>query len=421
MNPNPNATISEERSSSNGGSHDAIITSTLAPRPVAPVLTEEMLARFASRAASYDHENRFFEEDFAELRAAKYLLLPLPREFGGAGMTLAEICREQRRLAYHAPATALAVNMHLYWLGVASDLWRRGDVSLEWLLREAAAGEIFAAGHAESGNDVPVLLSTTKAEPVAGGYRFTGRKHFGSLTPVWTRFGLHGMDTSNPSEPKIVHAFMPRDTPGYSIKQTWDVLGMRATRSDDTILENVLVPDRYVARVVPAGAAGIDPFVLGVFAWALMGFGNVYYGLAKRALDLSISSAKSKGSLALSRSMAYHPEIQHAIADMVIELESIGPHLETIAEDWSNGVDHGALWPSKIFAAKYRAVEGAWRVVDLGLEVTGGNGIFRSAGYERLVRDARLGRIHPANSFLTHEVVAKTVLGISLDEQSRWG
>jgi len=415
MNPAPNATVCD------GGSPEARNVSTSLPRPVKPVLTEEMLARFASRAASYDEENRFFEEDFEELRAAKHLLLPLPLEFGGAGMTLAEVCREQRRLAYHAPATALAVNMHLYWVGVAADLWRRGDVSLEWILREAAAGEIFAAGHAESGNDVPVLLSATKAERVNGGYRFTGRKHFGSLTPVWTRFGLHGMDTSNPSQPKIVHAFMPRDTAGYTIKETWDVLGMRATRSDDTVLENAFVPDRYVARVVPAGAAGIDPFVLAVFAWALMGFGNVYYGLAKRALDLSIAAVKSKGSLALSRSMAYHPEAQHAIAEMVIELESIGPHLDTVAEDWSNGIDHGAHWPSKIFAAKYRAVEGSWRVVDLGLDVTGGLGIFRSSGYERLIRDARLGRIHPANSFLTHEVVGKAALDISLDEQPRWG
>ena len=421
MDPTPNATVSQKRSSGDGGSHNARNTSTSLPRPVKPVLTEEMLARFASRAASYDRENRFFEEDFEELRAAKYLMLPLPSEFGGAGMTLAEVCQEQRRLAYHAPATALAVNMHLYWVGVAADLWRRGDVSLEWILREAAAGEIFAAGHAETGNDVPVLLSTAKAERVDGGYRFTGRKHFGSLTPVWTRFGLHGMDTSNPSQPKIVHAFMPRDTAGYTIKETWDVLGMRATRSDDTVLENAFVPDRYVARVVPAGAAGIDPFVLAVFAWALMGFGNIYYGLAKRALDLSITAVKSKGSLALSRSMAYHPEVQHAVAEMVIELESIGPHLETVAEDWSNGVDHGAHWPSKIFAAKYRAVEGSWRVVDLGLDVTGGSGIFRSAGYERLIRDARLGRIHPANSFLAHEVVAKTALDISLDEQPRWG
>ena len=285
-------------------------------RSTEPVLTEEMLARFAERAASYDRENRFFTEDFEELRTTKYLLLPVPKEFGGAGLTLAEMCREQRRLAYYAPATALAVNMHVYWLGMAADLWRRGDTSLEWLLREAAAGEIFAAGHAESGNDVPVLLSTSKAERVEGGYKFTGRKHFGSLTPVWTRFGLHGMDTSDSSQPKIVHAFMPRDSAGYAIKETWDVMGMRATRSDDTALDNAFIPDRYIARIVPAGGAGIDAFVLGALAWALMGFGNIYYGLAKRALDHSIAAAKSKGSVALTRSMAYHPEIQHAIADM---------------------------------------------------------------------------------------------------------
>ncbi len=48
------------------------------PQPAKPVLTEEMLARFASRAAACDRENRFFDEDFEELRAAKYLLLPLP-------------------------------------------------------------------------------------------------------------------------------------------------------------------------------------------------------------------------------------------------------------------------------------------------------------------------------------------------------
>src|SRR6201997_1886999 len=253
------------------------------------VLTEEMLARFASRAANYDRENRFFEEDFKELRAAKYLLMPVPAKFGGAGMSLAEVLREQRRLAYYAPATALALNMHLYWAGVAADLWRRGDTSLEWILKEAAAGEVFAAGHAESGNDVPVLLSTSKAERVEGGYRFTGRKMFGSLTPVWTRFGLHGMDMSDPTQPKVVHAFMPRDTAGYTVKQTWDVLGMRATRSDDTVVENAFIPDRYVVRVLAPGAAGIDAFILSVFAWALLGFANVYCGLAKRALDHAIT------------------------------------------------------------------------------------------------------------------------------------
>lgn len=385
------------------------------------VLTDEMLTRFASRASGYDEENRFFTEDFEELRDAGYLKIAVPEELGGLGRNLAQVALEQRRLAYHAAPTALAVNMHIYWTGLAADVWRSGDRSVEWLLKAAAAGEVFAAGHAESGNDIPVLLSTTKAERVEGGYRFTGRKSFGSLGPVWTYLGIHGMDTSDPSAPKIVHAFMPRETEGHHVEETWDVLGMRATRSDDTVLDGVFVPDRYIARVVPAGAAGIDPFVLGVFAWALVGFGNIYYGLAQRAMDVTVESIKKKTSLAISRTMAYHAEVQHRIAEMALALEGIGPHLDRVAEDWSAGVNHGAMWPAKIFAAKYHAVESGWRVVDTALDVAGGFGIFRRGGLERLFRDARLGRIHPANSMLTHEIVGKSMLGISPDETPRWG
>jgi alkylation response protein AidB-like acyl-CoA dehydrogenase len=387
----------------------------------ATFLSDDLLARCASRAVQYDADNRFAREDFDELREAGYLLLNVPTELGGYGRTLAEVVREQRRLAYHAAPTALAINMHLYWIGVAADLWRAGDTSLQWLLEEAARGEVFAAGHAESGNDIPVLLSTTRAERTEGGYRFTGHKSFGSLSPVWTYLGIHGMDTSDPAQPKIVHAFMPRSTEGYRIEPTWDVMGMRATQSDDTFLDGTFVPDRYVARVVPAGAAGIDQFVLAIFAWALLGFGNIYYGMARRALDVSVQSVKSKRAIALTRSMAYHPGVQHTIAEMGLALESIEPHLDRIADDWSRGVNHGATWPAKLFAAKYHAVEGSWRVVDQAFELAGGFGIFRRAGLERLFRDARLGRIHPANAMLTHEIVGKTLLGINPDETPRWG
>ena len=384
-------------------------------------LTDEILIRCYERAPEYDRNNAFFTEDFQDLRDAGYLTLPVPKELGGGGLSLAAMAREQRRLAYYAAPTALAVNMHLYWLGIAADLWRAGDKSLQWMLDEAMRGHIFAAGHAESGNDIPVLLSTTKAERVDGGYRFTGHKSFGSLTPVWTYLGVHGMDTSDPTAPKIVHGFLPRDSEGYTVRETWDTMGMRATRSDDTILDGAFVPDKYIARVVPAGAAGIDHFVLALFAWALVGFGNIYFGIAKRALDMSVGGVKSKKSLALTRPMSYHPEVQHTIAEMGIDLESVEPHLDRIASDWSNGVDHGAMWVAKIFAAKFHAVEASWRVIDKALDLGGGFGVFRRAGLERLFRDARLGRIHPANSALTHEIVGKSLLGINPDESPRWG
>src|SRR3954466_3788408 len=168
----------------------------------ASVLTTKLFNRDPGRAPLYDRENRFFHEDFDELRAAGYLRIALPQEFGGLGLTLAEAAREARMLAQYAPGRALALNMHNYWVGTAADLLRSGDKSLEWLLREAAAGEIFAAGHAENGNHTARPLSPTQAERVDGGYVLTGRKSFGSMTPVWTRLGLHSMDTSDPSAPK---------------------------------------------------------------------------------------------------------------------------------------------------------------------------------------------------------------------------
>jgi alkylation response protein AidB-like acyl-CoA dehydrogenase len=384
------------------------------------LVSEELLKRCAERAPQYDRENQFFSEDFEELKKAGYLLMAVPQEMGGKGMSLAEVAKETRRLAYHAPATALALNMHNYWVGVAAELHRSGDASLDWLLKEAAAGEVFAAGHAETGNDIPVLLSTAKAERVDGGYKFYGRKAFGSLTPVWTRLGIHAMDASDGKSPKIVHGFMARDSKGYTIKETWDVLGMRATRSDDTILEGVFVPDKHIARIVSPGAAGLDLFVLSIFAWALLGFANVYYAIAQRALDLTVESLKTKTS-GLSRPMIYHAEMQHGVAEMVLELEAILPHIEKVAQDWSEGADYGPGMALRIVAAKYHAVEGAYRIVDRALDLSGGFGMFKKSELERLFRDARAGRFHPANSALTHELVAKLTLGINPDEQPRWG
>ena len=124
-------------------------------------LNEAMLARFTERAPQYDAENRFFTEDFEELRSSGYLLLAVPEELGGAGYSLAKVVREQRRLGYHAPSTALAVNMHLYWTGIAADLLRSGDSSLKWLLQEGARGAVFGVDFQDftEQGDGPIILA----------------------------------------------------------------------------------------------------------------------------------------------------------------------------------------------------------------------------------------------------------------------
>lgn len=130
---------------------------------------EDVFERCGKRAAHYDANNLFFQDDFEELKEAGYLLMSVPEEHGGYGMKMSETMALTRKLAYHAAPTALGLNMHVYWTGLIADLHRSGDTSLDWVLEEAGRGKVFAAGHGESGNDSPLLYSTCIANKVEGG------------------------------------------------------------------------------------------------------------------------------------------------------------------------------------------------------------------------------------------------------------
>ncbi|BCW48478.1 hypothetical protein StoSoilB13_08200 [Arthrobacter sp. StoSoilB13] len=220
------------------------------------ILPDALLERLRGRAAGYDHDNLFFHEDLEELAAAGYLKLFVPVADGGLGLGLEAVAALQQRLATAAPATALAVNMHLVWTGVAHVMAARGDDSLDFVLKEAGKGEVFAFGISEAGNDSMLFDSTTLAEPLPdGGYRFTGRKIFTSLSRGWTRLGTFGKDANaRNGEGELVFGFIHRDEPGHETLNDWDTLGMRASASNTTLLKGAAVPSERIFRKLPVGA-----------------------------------------------------------------------------------------------------------------------------------------------------------------------
>jgi alkylation response protein AidB-like acyl-CoA dehydrogenase len=224
-----------------------------------------------------------------DLAPLGYLKASVPLAFSGLGLTLPELLNEQRRLAYWAPATALALNMHFYWIGAAADIANAGDTSAHWILEETAAGRIFASGHGEPGNDTGIANSLTRADPAGnGGYRFSGRKIFRSLSPAWNWLGVHGRDDSDPANPRIVHGFIKRGIPGVRTVETSDALGMRATRSDDTLLDGALAEPEHVLRVLPAGPPA-DNYIASILGWALPLISIVYVAIAERAFDVALA------------------------------------------------------------------------------------------------------------------------------------
>jgi alkylation response protein AidB-like acyl-CoA dehydrogenase len=376
------------------------------------LLDDALLARIRDRAADYDRRNAFFTEDLDDLRAAGYLAMMVPVDLGGAGLPLAAAVREQSRLASAAPATALAVNMHVLWTAVAALLRARGDGSLEWVLRDAAAGEVFAFGISEPGNDEVLADSFTRAERQDdGGYRYFGTKIFGSLAPAWTRLGVFGRDDSDPDAPVLVHGFLDRDADGYRIVEDWDTLGMRATQSHTTVLEGARVPPERVSRVLPVGPSA-DPFTFAIFAAFELLVSSVYAGMGERAVQLAVESALGRTSARLGgRPLAEDPDVRSALAEAAIAQDGQLPPILELARDVDAGADHGRAWFPRLVGVKVRTTRTARAVVDAAMGVSGG-GAYRSVSeLARLYRDVAAGQFHPSSERAARSTVANALLG----------
>jgi len=373
-------------------------------------LPDDLLARIRERAVVHDRENTFPHDDLDELRAAGYLGILVPSDLGGAGLSLAEASLLQQRLAGAAPATALAVNMHLVWTGVAKVLSDRGLNDLEHVQRGAAAGEVFAFGISEAGNDLVLFGSATEARPDGdGGYTFTGTKIFTSLSPVWDHLGVHGLDETSADGPKMVFAFLDRSDDVVA-HDDWDTLGMRGTQSRTTELRGAHAPADRIVRRIDAGPQP-DPLVFGIFAVFEILLASVYTGIARRALDLAVAAATSRRSKKTGSTYANDPDIRWRVADMALAYDALPPQLASLASDVDTLVDHGGRWFALLSGVKYRAVAMAKEVVDDAILVGGGSAYFSHNELSRLYRDVLAGMFHPSDSESAHSTAAAAWLG----------
>jgi alkylation response protein AidB-like acyl-CoA dehydrogenase len=375
------------------------------------VLDDALLQRIRDRAPGYDREGAFFTDDLVELRDAGYLTAMVPTDLGGAGLGLAEMTREQMRLAGAAPATALAVNMHHVWMAVAAALRARGDHSADFVLEEAAAGEVFAFGISEAGNDLVLFGSRTDAQPDGeGGFAFTGTKIFTSLSPAWTRLGVLGTDGSG-DEPRSVFAFITRDGGGVEVRDDWDAMGMRASFSCTTVVDRAHAPADRVVRRIPPGPTK-DPFVVAIFAAFELLLSSVYAGIAQRALDVAVATVKNRRSMK-NQDAPYSndPDIRWRLADAAIQLDGVLPTIAQAAADVDGLVDRGDLWLPQLSAIKSRTTEAALQVVEKAIRASGGSAYFNRNELSRLYRDVLAGIFHPSDDESVHGAWANVLLG----------
>ena len=376
---------------------------------------------FAQRAARHDEERSFPYENYKQLRESGYSIMTIPTELGGGGASLLERIKAQERLAQGCGPTALAINMHFNILGVVSDVWRTTkEARAEALLRQIAANRWIVGGSgSEADNAVTVLRPRATAEPMAGGWKVSGKKIFSTQSIAVDRYFSEATwgPSDNPKEGKIISFLIPRDTPGLLMKDDWNTMGMRATESRSTELQNAFVPAAAIFLERPVFTRG---GILSLFLKAPFSMGGVYLGIAVAARNFVVEFMRDRSRFPHKQPMSHLPSVYNKVGEMDVLIEGAR------AAMWKAGaeVDHDdiRIWGRKSVAARMIAIENSVRVVDLAMRAVGGISYYRRLPLERYFRDVRAGLFHPVDADDTLELLGKTAFDLSMsDDEATWG
>src|SRR6266849_1553941 len=255
--------------------------------------------RFAPRAARFDVDAAFPVENYRDLHAAGLLGLTVPKEFGGVGVDPLTYALCMVELAKGCSATALTFNMHATVMTIV-DTIASAEQKRRLFGEVVEGGKLVASLGSEPGSSFRDLyVVQTRFEPVDGGYRVKGVKHFcsiGDAADVYAVIGLIEGTTS--ARDGLLCALVHHDAGGITVDPTWDAVGMRGTRSD-TIHFDTLVK---LADVLGGPA--------------------VYLGIAEAAFEYILDYARTKVLKPATRPVSHHPLVQRTIAEMATRLRA---------------------------------------------------------------------------------------------------
>jgi alkylation response protein AidB-like acyl-CoA dehydrogenase len=350
----------------------------------------EVTATLAARAAEHDRDASFPFEGVAAVHEAGLLTATVGERFGGAGLGLAGTVGILRALGAGDPSVALVTAMTLFTHAAQA--------------RQPSWPEHHYAALLEESGRAPALVNALRVEPELGtpargglpatiarragdGWSLTGRKIF-STGAVGLRWMLVWARTDE--NPTRVGSFLVRaETPGITIEPTWDHLGLRASRSDDVILDGVLVPhDAAVGLAVPANGSPPD---LSLLAWNSLGLGALYLGVAEAARDWLIGFLHERTPSALGAPLATLPRFQSAVGEIEASLVGAGDLLAGLAERCDAG-DQAAAAHAGI--GKLLATRAAISAVERAVALVGNNGLTHRNPLQRHYRDVLCARVH---------------------------
>jgi alkylation response protein AidB-like acyl-CoA dehydrogenase len=307
---------------------------------------------------------------------------------------------------------------------VAWCLCQNSGVSMAAAYLDAkVARELFGAADAAVATGAPSPLA--KAIVTDGGYHVTGHWHFASGSRHSQWIGGHATICEPDGSPRLGANGKPLEQRTMlfpkskaKITDTWQVMGLRGTGSDDYAVTDLFVPEAYsFTRESDADRREAGPlYKFSIFNMFGIGFCAVALGIARTVLTDFIAVAKSKKAHSSGKLLAENNLVQTQVGLCEAKLGAARAYvLDGYAQLYQQ-----ALGGEKVSFAQRLACRGmtcfaiqqAREVVDFAYHAAGAQAIFDKNPFERRFRDlhtvTQQSQAHTEN----FEALGQSLMGI---------
>ena len=318
-------------------------------------------------------------------------------QHSGGVLDVRTLCLIRETLARHDGLADFAFAMQGLGMGAVS-LFGSAE-QREWLERTRAGAAIAGFALTEPGAGSDVAATATTAERVQGGWLLNGEKTWisnGGIADVYVIFARTG---EAPGARGLSAFLMPADQAGLQVVERLEVIAPHPLAR--LRLEGVVLPGGALIGRAGEGFK-LAMAVLDVFRSTV---GAAALGFARRALDETLARVQARRIQ--GQPLAELQMVQGHIADMALEIDAAALLIYRAA--WTK--DQGAARITREAAmAKLFATEAAQRVIDMAVQLHGGEGVRHGSVVERLYREIRALRIYEGASDVQRVVIARSLM-----------